>query len=179
MIRLDIGGGTNPKSRFVNVDKIPSADIHVDFESLGNGSRIPFPDDTVDEVYSSHCLEHVREYRGLLREIVRVCKCGARVELRVPHWASSMAMIAGHEHAMSEKQVSHWTEFPDVWWGDSRKRLGLTDTVLIPSEQFVEARPLFPHLTDDQVMRFIQDTCHEIRFGFTVILSIDGSSGVR
>ena len=175
MIRLDIGGGINPRDGFTSVDQLATADVQCQFEDMEPGS-LPWTDDAVDEVYSSHCFEHIENYHGLLHEICRVCKAGSRVEIRVPHWASSMAHCAGHRHAIGEKQIAHWHEFPEAWWGESPKRLKLLETIRIPSENFSEAKGLFPKLTDDQIMRFVQDTCHEIRFVFTVEVAPDSPS---
>jgi hypothetical protein len=173
-VLVELGGGRYPRGEgFVNVDHLdhPSVDLHVDFERLGrDGHRLPFDDDSVDEVYSSHCLEHVWPYDGLLHEIARICKLGSPVEIRVPHWNQQMAMCNDHKHTVSPDQVRHWSETAlDYWWGGCRKRLRLDKTEWIPSAYFAEAKSLFPHLTDEQVMRFIPSTCHENRFHFTVV----------
>ncbi len=131
---------------------------------------LPFEDDSVDEVSSSHCLEHITNLRGILREIVRVCRTGAPVEIRVPHWLSSMAMCAGHRQTISAHQVRHWCdEFPRDWFGGLDKRLTLVSTELVPGPTFAEARGLFPQMSDDQIMRFVPDACHEYRFKFQVV----------
>jgi ubiquinone/menaquinone biosynthesis C-methylase UbiE len=174
LLRVELGGGRYPRGEgFLNVDQpdCPSVDLPVDFEKLGrDGCRLPFDDDSVDEIFSSHCLEHVWPYDGLLHEIARVCKLGAPVEIRVPHWNQQMAMCNDHKHTVSPDQVDHWSKTAlDFWWGGCRKRLELLRTEWIASAYFAEAKGLFPHLTDEQVMRFIPSTCHENRFHFTVI----------
>jgi ubiquinone/menaquinone biosynthesis C-methylase UbiE len=169
MIKLDLGGGDRPREGFINVDQCEGADVHADFETIGRLLQLPYSADTVDEVFSSHCFEHIEHFQGLLHEIVRVCKLGAPVEIRVPHWASSTAQFAGHKHALSEKQVEHWEQFKQFWWPGCKKRLSLQRTEYVESEHFEEVRKLFPALNRKQVMRFIQDTCAEIRYFFKVV----------
>lgn len=175
-MKIELGGGAKPRPGYVNLDilAIPGVDHVIDFEKLAEagreGLRLPFPDDSVEEVYSSHCIEHVAPYHGLLHEIARVCRPGAKVEIRVPHWLSDMAFIAGHKHAVSLRQVQHWCrDFIGDWWAGCAKRLGHSGTEYVPSTTFAEAKALFWQLSDEQVMRFIPDACHEVRYFFEVI----------
>jgi ubiquinone/menaquinone biosynthesis C-methylase UbiE len=46
------------------------------------------PDGAIDEVFSSHFLEHVEDVELLLRQIVRVLRPGGRLELVVPHFSN-------------------------------------------------------------------------------------------
>ena len=70
-MKLEIGGGNTPRGEgFVNLDCLPCADIAIDLEK----DPLPFADDSVDEVYSAHCLEHVNNAVGVLAEVLRVCK---------------------------------------------------------------------------------------------------------
>lgn len=169
-VKVELGGGRFPRGDgFINLDLIDQADIRIDLERVGRGEiPLPFTDDSVGEVYSSHCFEHVYPYRGVLREIARICRPGARVELRVPHWGSSMALCTGHKHTICEQQVAHWSEFPDVWWGESLKHLALLETHYVPSRHFAEAQTLFRRFSPEQIYRFVPNTCHEIRFLFEV-----------
>ena len=47
--------------------------------------RLPFSDHSQDAVYSSHCLEHILDYRSALREWYRVLKIGGYLVIAVPH----------------------------------------------------------------------------------------------
>ena len=42
----------------------------------GDALRLPFPDDSIDRVVCSEVLEHIHDYRGAIRELVRVLKPG-------------------------------------------------------------------------------------------------------
>lgn len=149
----------------MNLDERPDANFVCDL----NGP-LPLPDDTVDEVYSAHCLEHVDGLEHIVREIVRVCKVGAVVEIRVPHWNSSMACCQGHRQTISEMQVFHFEQFVDHWFPRDvcKKCLELENTEYVPSAHFPRAKELHPNWRDEDIFRYLADTCHEIRFLFQV-----------
>lgn len=175
-LKVELGGGVNPRPGFVNCDllQIPGVDHALDFERLGvSGVRLPFDDDSVDEVYSSHCLEHVANVPGVMREIARVCKAGAHVEIRVPHHLGLMAMCAGHKHCIPDLQMQNiCIDFVAEWWVNCKKRLRWdrerTEYVRW-AERYDRAVKLFPHLSERDVIDFVPGCCHEVRFHFTVI----------
>jgi SAM-dependent methyltransferase len=60
--------------------------IGVDLDFPGyDGTRLPFSDESVDTVYSSHMLEHVVDYRATIRDWYRVLKFGGFIVCAVPH----------------------------------------------------------------------------------------------
>jgi predicted SAM-dependent methyltransferase len=75
-IRLNIGAGETPIPGFLSIDAKTGDDAF----------RLPYPDGSVDEVYSSHCLEHLHHTRTLeaLTEWVRVLRPGGRLRVAVP-----------------------------------------------------------------------------------------------
>lgn len=50
-----------------------------------DGVRLPFPDESQDAVYSSHCYEHISDFAGVLRDWYRVLKTGGYIVIAVPH----------------------------------------------------------------------------------------------
>jgi len=165
ILRLELGGGLKPKEGFINIDIDPNADVVMNLDR----EHLPYEDATVSEVYSSHCLEHLDNVWHTIHEICRVCKVGAKVTIKVPHYNNPMAMCPGHRHVISELMVNHFKEFPEMWKGRERK---LVERGLIrrPSSFFAEARSLkcYLEMTDDQIMKFVSGTCHESEFIFTV-----------
>jgi hypothetical protein len=87
IVRLNLGCGSKKLDGWVNVDKIAAAapDQVVDLEAL----PWPWPDDSVDEVLLSHVLEHLGAetdvYLGIIKELYRICRDGARITIVVPH----------------------------------------------------------------------------------------------
>lgn len=168
-LKIELGGGRNPRGKpWINVDCVPGPTVdHIaNFET----DRLPFEDESVGEVYSCHAFEHVRNLSNLLREIARVCKPGARFELRVPHPLSPMAMCAGHVHVIAPEQIDHWCRAHVAdWWTGSPRRLAHLSTEQVPGGSFGEAKALHPSWTPDQVMRFVPGAAHEVKYVFEVI----------
>jgi SAM-dependent methyltransferase len=79
---LDIGfkGYANPRKMTV----VPHA-LGVDLDFPGyDGLRLPFDDETIDAVFSSHCLEHIASYQDAIRDWHRVLKIGGHIICAVP-----------------------------------------------------------------------------------------------
>lgn len=80
---LDVGyrGVSGPQAGPV----VPSA-IGIDLDYPGyDGVTLPFEDDSVDTVFSSHCLEHIVKAEDAIRDWHRVLKCGGYIVCIVPH----------------------------------------------------------------------------------------------
>lgn len=167
-MKIEIGGGTRPREGFTNVDQIESADIRCDLNSF----PWPIASGVVTELYSSHCLEHLRSPTKALPEIARICQVGATVTIRVPDAISEGAMIAGHESVLSEVYFRNLLEhFPDESWSILGKILSIEEIRSLPDYTwFPRARecPLFAAWTDDQIMHWIPRTCHEREFVFQI-----------
>jgi len=99
MIRLDIGCRTQRRD-VIGVDAYLVARTGVKADlSVG----LPFKDNSADEIYAYHVLEHAQDLVATMEEIWRVCKEGSLVYIRVPHASS-----------------------PYVTWVDPSHRRGLT-----------------------------------------------------
>ena len=84
MYKLNIGSGYKKYDGFLNIDSFAGCepDRLVDIEK----DKLPFEDNTVDEVYCHHILEHLGEgFFHAIQEIYRVCCDGAIINIRVPH----------------------------------------------------------------------------------------------
>lgn len=85
-LRLDIGSGGRPRPGFYGLDRldISGVDIVADL----NEPLALLPDNCAEHVFSSHALEHVDDLFLLLREIQRISRPGALIELIVPHFSN-------------------------------------------------------------------------------------------
>jgi hypothetical protein len=97
-LRLDLGAGKNKREGFVGVDcrLFEGVDIVLDLterDEFGNFKRWPWLDESVDEVHSSHFIEHLEpaERIHFVNELHRILKPGARATLIAPHWSSCRA----------------------------------------------------------------------------------------
>lgn len=85
---LEFGsGGQRGRAGYITVDlqDLPAVDICMDaYEALAK-----IDDNKIDKVYASHFIEHIDDLDKFLREIVRVCKNGATIEFRAPHFSNA------------------------------------------------------------------------------------------
>jgi hypothetical protein len=84
-LKLNLGCGEHHKDGCINVDKYGNPDVLHDLETF----PWPWEDNSVQEVELNHVLEHLGEsaavYFGIIKELYRVCKAGARIHIGVPH----------------------------------------------------------------------------------------------
>lgn len=116
-MKIDIGCGHKCKAGFVGVDfKAQPGVAHV--VNLDK-ERLPFEDDSVEAVFSSHSLEHLRFPMHVLSEVVRVAKHGTGVEIWTPYSKSNLAFLASHVSFFNETVWEHWClTHADWWWRD-------------------------------------------------------------
>jgi SAM-dependent methyltransferase len=83
MAKLNLGCGYDKKKGFINVDIAHEVDPDICINIEGG---LPFKDNTFSYIYSSHCLEHIQPHKWqyVLKEIMRVAKNGAILELLLP-----------------------------------------------------------------------------------------------
>lgn len=85
---LELGcGPTRSRPDFITVDLANHDSVDVVGDALLVLQEIP--DDSVEGVYSQHFAEHVDDLGGILREIIRVCRDGAKVTFITPHFSNS------------------------------------------------------------------------------------------
>lgn len=111
---LDLGCGAHKKPGAIGIDAAPApgVDIVLDFER----DALPFEDGSVDRIFSSHCLEHLRDPIPLFREMSRVRVEGGAVEIWVPFVFSNDAFMIDHVGLLSEEQfIQIGWKFPDHW----------------------------------------------------------------
>ena len=81
-MKLDIGCGRNKKADFLGVD----CAVEVRPDIVADMWSVPFDDDSVDEIFSTHALEHA--YKGqvvpTLKEWERLLRPGGTIDLEVP-----------------------------------------------------------------------------------------------
>jgi SAM-dependent methyltransferase len=80
--KVQIGGGGHRIEGFFNIDIVPPADLLWDVRE-----GIPLPDDSAEEVFSEHFLEHIdypRSAKTYAREAFRVLAPGGRLVTGVP-----------------------------------------------------------------------------------------------
>lgn len=87
-MKIDIGCGKNCKEGFDGLDAIDFGQKYVHDVTK---EKLPFDDDTVEEVHCSHFIEHLTwsERVAFFNELYRVMQSGAKATIIIPHWNSS------------------------------------------------------------------------------------------
>lgn len=83
-MKLNLGSGTQRYDGFLNCDYDPLSkpDYLFDLEK----DTYPFEDNSVEQILAHHVLEHMGEgYFHCIKEMYRICKHGAIIDIRVPH----------------------------------------------------------------------------------------------
>jgi predicted SAM-dependent methyltransferase len=86
-LKINIGAGESRVAGYINIDYDPKTnpDYVVDLEK----DRLPFEDNSVEVILAHHVLEHIGEgYFHCIKEMYRVCKHGAIIDIQVPHHRS-------------------------------------------------------------------------------------------
>jgi SAM-dependent methyltransferase len=90
--KLHIGCGNDYMEDSVNLDLSfnVKADVHFDLESCSTAS-LPFEDDTFEEIFAAHTLEHIDNILPAMQELHRVAKDKCIFIIRVPYGATNSA----------------------------------------------------------------------------------------
>ncbi len=71
---------------YTDAEPVVAQAIGIELDYPGyDGRTLPFPDRSQDAVFSSHCLEHIEDFRNAIREWHRVLKVGGFLIIAVPH----------------------------------------------------------------------------------------------
>lgn len=88
-MKLNIGSGYKRIPGFLNVDhdELVKPDFLVDLENL----KLTIDDNMVEYIVAHHIFEHIGEgFYSMMKELYRVCKNNAHIDIIVPHHKSEM-----------------------------------------------------------------------------------------
>jgi len=106
-LKLDIACGINKKPGFTGVDICGGADIVVDLEKF----PWPFADNSVDEIFCSHYVEHTPDLISFANELYRIMKVGTKAEIIAPYYSSIRAwQDPTHLRAISENTFLYFNK---------------------------------------------------------------------
>jgi len=111
--RLNIGCGRHPLHYWCNIDNDPSAAC----DMLRSVPPIPYPDDSMDEIYAGHFLEHLtpEETYWFLLECHRVLKPGGLMGVVVPDFREIVKRyLDPSSHARMEYPYGIWHDCHDL-----------------------------------------------------------------
>jgi predicted SAM-dependent methyltransferase/2-polyprenyl-3-methyl-5-hydroxy-6-metoxy-1,4-benzoquinol methylase len=151
-IRLEVGCGKNPRTGFIHCDVSPGAHV----EWVCNAWEVPYPSESVDEVYSRHMLEHLTldQAKRTLAHWYAILKIGGSVDIIVPDLDAHIRQyfepgdsphvpfqVSNRDHAMAGFYGWQRDEHDIHKWGYTRQSLplhlensGFTDIQILPDE---------------------------------------------
>lgn len=90
--KLNLGCGRDIKDGWINLDFVAGAKIDVvaDLDKC-DSVPLPFDNDTIDEFYGSHLIEHLKNPLPFMEEIYRISKPNAKAIFKVPYGSSDDA----------------------------------------------------------------------------------------
>lgn len=134
-MKLDIGCGPGPKEGYVGVDIQTynnSKIIQFSLEDLPQ-KKLPFKNNSIDEIWCSHTLEHVDNVIACIEEFYRILKPNGKLTIKVPYYAHNTANVPVHKNYWSFRCKmffdGNYFETPIKWtnlkishqWGSSWK----------------------------------------------------------
>ena len=77
---------------------------------------MPYSDETIEEIYTSHCLEHIKDLNFVMEECFRVLVKGGIMHIKVPSWKTSHSFRdPSHIRYFTPDTFSYFTkEFSEV-----------------------------------------------------------------
>lgn len=90
--RLHLGCGRDIRAGWINLDAspLPGVAVVADLDDCGK-MPLPLADDSIDEFFGSHVLEHLRNPLPFMQELHRIASAGAKAVFRVPYGSSDDA----------------------------------------------------------------------------------------
>lgn len=119
-MKLHIGYGQDPKKWYINLDgiKLPGVDIVHDLEIF----PYPFKDNTFDEIYSAHVLEHMSDLGKVMEELTRIGKNGTEIKVIVPYFTNPWTWADyTHKRAFTTGSFNYF--HPDFFYNHGAKIL--------------------------------------------------------
>lgn len=149
---------------WINVDAYASCDPDLVWDL--NKTPFPWKTNSIDHIYMSHSLEHVKEWWPCFTECARILKPGALMEIRVPDESSRTALTyRDHFHVFSRisfhgiKGQSHGTS---AWAIDNQESvpLEMVSHHLVPHKQYnwmIKWCPWLLKFCGDHLRNFIHE----------------------
>lgn len=121
--RLHVGCGKNYFTGWINADIDPRAELIIFLEK-----KLPFPDNSLDRIYSEHVMEHVHYETGVffLKQAYRTLKPGGVIRIAMPDLDD---LIDGYQKDWRRFDWVNWKEYAFIrtraeminiafrWWG--------------------------------------------------------------
>ena len=90
-IKINLGSGFTRIDGFINIDEDPRVYPDYVIQLDDPNIRLPFDENSVEEIHCFHLLEHIGQgFIPLIKELYRVCQHGSIFDIEVPNETHSM-----------------------------------------------------------------------------------------
>ena len=125
-MKLNLGCGTDVREGWTNLDNhnTNGADVVFDLDKIFEGEKLPFEDNTFEEIICYHVLHTFIYPFPIIQELIRVCKVGGIIDIKthMPNANnSSPNMVRGHTQGMLK--ILSDTDYFAGYKRDSKKGL--------------------------------------------------------
>jgi SAM-dependent methyltransferase len=126
LLKLDLGCGQNKREGYTGVDFVKAEGVDIVHDLL----TYPWPFDgaSVDDIVSSHFLEHVPgpQRPRFMEEVYRILKVGCCATFITPYWSSERA-VQDFTHAWPPLAPPSYLYFNKKWREDNKLTHGAYD----------------------------------------------------
>ena len=108
MFILDVGCGNQKRPGAIGIDSNPATQADV----IHNLDQYPYPfkDNYFDEIYVTHCIEHLDDVVKVMEELHRIGKPGCRVTIDAPYFSGQDAFSdPTHKHFFTSRTFDYFT----------------------------------------------------------------------
>ncbi len=105
--KLNLGCGDDIRTEYVNLDivSMPGVDVVHDLRV----TPLPFQENEFEEIFTSHCLEHLPNFVDIMQELWRITKPNGIIDIYVPYFASELAFRdPTHVNFFTYKTFTNW-----------------------------------------------------------------------
>lgn len=110
--KLNMGSGDEYMEGFVNLDN--NSQHKVDVLHDLNKFPYPFKDNSFEFIYASNILEHLDDVPAVMKELCRIAKPNAQIEVQVPHWSHfSTWRDVTHKRGFTTQSFDNFRDRPE------------------------------------------------------------------
>lgn len=116
-MKLNVGCGKDIKKGWVNLDFIRAKGVDKTHDL--NKFPYPFDDDSFDEIYASHIIEHVEDPEKFMQELWRIGKINGKIKIITPHFSCGPLSWGDLTHKRTFSSLAFYN------YDLSKKKLGI------------------------------------------------------
>lgn len=98
--KINLGAGCDYKEGYLGVDR-KNWDGHIDIICNFEKEKLPFRDNSLDEIFCAHVLEHLSNPDDVIMECHRILKKGGLFHITVPYFQLGPANVFCHKNFWS------------------------------------------------------------------------------